>query len=81
VSLANGLFLQFETIKRMQAFYRTVHGEDGPVSPDERRALRSALVDYGALQPSPVQKPQGEQTPVAEPTQDVSLILLFQGHA
>ncbi|OCL05607.1 hypothetical protein AOQ84DRAFT_94902 [Glonium stellatum] len=62
----------FETIKRMQAFYRTVHDENGPVSPDERRALRSALVDYGALQPSPVQK-QDEQTPVVETTQDATV--------
>ncbi|KAL1610575.1 hypothetical protein SLS60_002245 [Paraconiothyrium brasiliense] len=47
----------FETIKRMQAYYRTVLGQGGPVSPDERQALRRAMVDYGALQPSPVQKP------------------------
>jgi hypothetical protein len=44
----------FETIKRMQAYYRTVHGEGTPVSPEERQALRTAMVDYGALQPSPV---------------------------
>ncbi|KAF2729715.1 hypothetical protein EJ04DRAFT_446714 [Polyplosphaeria fusca] len=47
----------FETVKRMQAYYRTVKGEDGPVSPEERHALRHAMIDYGALQPSPVQKP------------------------
>ncbi|KAF2192865.1 hypothetical protein K469DRAFT_552474 [Zopfia rhizophila CBS 207.26] len=53
----------FETIKRMQAYYRTVHGEDGPVSPDERQALRRAMIDYGALQPSPVQKPVDAKVP------------------
>lgn len=47
----------FETIKRMQAYYRSVHGHDAPVSPDERQALRRAMIDYGALQPSPVHKP------------------------
>ena len=47
----------FETIKRMQAYYRSVLGQEGSVSPDERQALRRAMVDYGALQPSPVQKP------------------------
>lgn len=51
---------QFETIKRMQAYYRTIHGEDGPVSPDERQALRTAMIDYGALQPSPVGQKQPE---------------------
>jgi hypothetical protein len=47
----------FETIKRMRAFYRTVVCQEGPVSPDEQQALRRAMIDYGALQPSPVQKP------------------------
>ncbi|KAF2117379.1 fungal-specific transcription factor domain-containing protein [Lophiotrema nucula] len=48
----------FETIKRMQAYYRNLSGQDGqPVSPEERHALRHAMIDYGALQPSPVQKP------------------------
>jgi hypothetical protein len=41
----------------MQAYYRSVLGQDGPASPEERRALRHAMIDYGALQPSPVQKP------------------------
>lgn len=59
--LAN--ILQFETIKRMQAYYRTVLGQDGPVSPDERQALRRAMIDYGALQPSPVQKPVDVKPP------------------
>jgi hypothetical protein len=48
---------QFETVKRMQAYYRSLKGEDGPVSPEERHALKHAMIDYGALQPSPVQKP------------------------
>ena len=48
---------QFETIKRMQVYYRSALGQEGPVSPDERQALRRAMVDYGALQPSPVQRP------------------------
>lgn len=47
----------FETIQRMQAFYRTMIGQDGPASPEERPALRRAMNDYGALQPSPVQRP------------------------
>lgn len=41
----------------MQAYYRSILGQDGPASPEERRALRHAMIDYGALQPSPVQKP------------------------
>jgi hypothetical protein len=40
----------------MQAYYRSVLGQDGPASPEERQALRHAMIDYGALQPSPVQK-------------------------
>ncbi|KAF2848611.1 hypothetical protein T440DRAFT_400940 [Plenodomus tracheiphilus IPT5] len=47
----------FETIKRMQAYYRSVLGQGAPASPEERQALRRAMIDYGALQPSPVQKP------------------------
>jgi hypothetical protein len=47
----------FETIKRMTAYYHSVATHDSPVSPDERQALRRAMVDYGALQQtSPVQK-------------------------
>ncbi|OJD30811.1 transcriptional regulatory protein [Diplodia corticola] len=46
----------FETIKRMQACYRRVHVEGGGSIPDaEQRTIRSAMIDYGALQPSPVQ--------------------------
>ncbi|CAA9965981.1 Fungal-trans multi-domain protein [Pyrenophora teres f. maculata] len=47
----------FDTIRRMQAYYRSILGPDGPASPEERQALRHAMIDYGALQPSPVQKP------------------------
>jgi len=84
----------FETIKRMQAYYRSVLGQEPPVSPDERQALRHAMVDYGALQPSPVQKPVDVKPPVGtdinrNPPQEVSpphsgtqhpLILLQQSH-
>jgi hypothetical protein len=41
----------------MQAYYRSVIGQATSASPEERQALRSAMVDYGALQTSPVQKP------------------------
>lgn len=47
----------FETIKRMQAYYRSATGQGEAASPEERQALRRAMIDYGALQPSPVQKP------------------------
>lgn len=47
----------------MQAYYRSALGQDVPVSPDERQALRRAMIDYGALQPSPVQKPVDANTP------------------
>lgn len=52
----------FETIKRMQAYYQSVLGHEAPVSPDERQALRRAMIDYGALQPSPVHKPVDAKT-------------------
>ncbi|KAF2085385.1 hypothetical protein K490DRAFT_21066, partial [Saccharata proteae CBS 121410] len=46
----------FETIKRMQACYLKVRSEGGNSIPAaEERTIRSAMVDYGALQPSPVQ--------------------------
>ena len=51
----------FETIKRMQAFYHNLQRK-GETSPVERRALHNALVDYGALQPSPVQHPHSEES-------------------
>jgi hypothetical protein len=54
----------------MQAFYRSILGHgDAQASPEERQALRHALIDYGALQPSPVQNPtdssKGYDTPYA----------------
>ena len=55
----------------MQAFYRTVLGQDGPVSPDERQILRRAMVDYGALQPSPVHKPVDANPPSTKPDVDI----------
>ncbi|KAJ4340608.1 hypothetical protein N0V95_007433 [Ascochyta clinopodiicola] len=62
----------FETIKRMQAYYRSVLGQDAPASPEERKALRRAMIDYGALQPSPVQKPaessKGPDTTIVQTT-------------
>jgi hypothetical protein len=44
-----------ETIKQMQIFYSNIKtkGEQG-VTRNERREMKNALVDYGALQPSPV---------------------------
>lgn len=40
----------------MQACYRRVRIEGGSSIPEpEQRTIRSALIDYGALQPSPVQ--------------------------
>lgn len=52
----------------MQAYYRSVLGQDGPASPEERQALRHAMIDYGALQPSPVQKP-------ADSSRDVTMVV------
>ncbi|KAI9151985.1 transcriptional regulatory protein [Paramyrothecium foliicola] len=44
-----------ETIKTMQIFYSNIktQGEQA-VTPQERREMRNAIIDYGALQPSPV---------------------------
>jgi hypothetical protein len=58
----------------MQAYYRSVLGQDGPASPEERQALRHAMIDYGALQPSPVQKPtdtsrNNDQSGITSPSQ------------
>lgn len=40
----------------MQACYRRARVEGGSSIPDaEQRTIRSAMIDYGALQPSPVQ--------------------------
>ncbi|KAK5989542.1 putative transcriptional regulatory PB1A11.04c-like protein [Cladobotryum mycophilum] len=45
-----------ETIKAMHIFYSNIKSKGTQaVSPKERREMRNAIVDYGALQPSPVQ--------------------------
>jgi hypothetical protein len=81
----------FETIKRMQVYYRSVLGQDGqPASPEERKALRRAMIDYGALQPSPVQKPnEGNkgpdttivQTVISPPPQENKFLSVTMGPA
>lgn len=63
----------FETIKRMRVYYSTVVGQEGPVSPDEQQALRRAMIDYGALQPSPVGKP-GDIKPFVDPARRGSIV-------
>ncbi|KAF4981842.1 hypothetical protein FZEAL_2421 [Fusarium zealandicum] len=47
-----------EKIKAMQIFYSNirVQGDQG-VTPSERREMRNAMVDYGALQADPVRQP------------------------
>ncbi|KAK8241187.1 fungal-specific transcription factor domain-containing protein [Phyllosticta capitalensis] len=56
----------FETIKRMQACYRRVRNEGGGSIPEtEQRTIRNAIIDYGALQPSPVQAEDEVNTPAA----------------
>jgi hypothetical protein len=47
-----------ETIKQMQIFYSNIKtkGEQG-VTRNERREMKNAIIDYGALQPEPVQDP------------------------
>ncbi|RFU81706.1 hypothetical protein TARUN_491 [Trichoderma arundinaceum] len=45
-----------ETIKAMHIFYSNVKSKGNQaVSPSARREMRNAIIDYGALQPSPVQ--------------------------
>lgn len=40
----------------MQIFYSNIKAEgDQAVTPSERREMRNAIIDYGALQPDPVQ--------------------------
>ncbi|KAI9825927.1 MAG: hypothetical protein M1819_000446 [Sarea resinae] len=43
----------FENLQRIQAFYNSIRS-DNIVTPAEHSAVKSAMVDYGALQPSPV---------------------------
>ncbi|KAF3037076.1 hypothetical protein E8E12_003756 [Didymella heteroderae] len=81
----------FETIKRMQVYYRSVLGQGGqPASPEERKALRRAMIDYGALQPSPVQKPNDGskgpdttivQTVISPPPQENKFLSVTMGPA
>ncbi|OPB46492.1 Zn2Cys6 transcriptional regulator [Trichoderma guizhouense] len=45
-----------ETIKAMHIFYSNVKSKGNQsMSPSARREMRNAIIDYGALQPSPVQ--------------------------
>ncbi|KKY20381.1 putative transcription factor [Diplodia seriata] len=67
----------FETIKRMQACYRRARTEGGGSIPDaEQRTIRSAMIDYGALQPSPVQPDEegNTQTVPSSNPPDVSVL-------
>lgn len=66
----------------MQVYYRSVLGQDSPALPGERQALRRAMIDYGALQRSPVQKPSegnkrpdttSVQTVISPPPQEVGV--------
>ncbi|RMJ18887.1 hypothetical protein CDV36_001430 [Fusarium kuroshium] len=50
-----------EKIKAMQIFYTNIKAEgDQSVTPSERREMRNAIIDYGALQPDPVRQPDAE---------------------
>lgn len=50
----------------MQACYRRVRNEGGGSIPEtEQRTIRNAIIDYGALQPSPVQAEDEVNTPAA----------------
>ncbi|KAL2687870.1 hypothetical protein Neosp_005439 [[Neocosmospora] mangrovei] len=50
-----------EKIKAMQIFYTNIKAEgDQAVTPSERREMRNAIIDYGALQPDPVRQPDSE---------------------
>lgn len=45
----------------MQLFYSSIKAEgDQAVTPSERREMRNAIIDYGALQPDPVRQPDIE---------------------
>ncbi|KAF5018107.1 hypothetical protein F66182_9926 [Fusarium sp. NRRL 66182] len=50
-----------EKIKAMQIFYSNIKTDgDLAVTPSERREMRNAIIDYGALQPDPVRQPDAE---------------------
>ncbi|KAG7411331.1 hypothetical protein LZL87_012117 [Fusarium oxysporum] len=52
-----------EKIKAMQIFYSSIKADgDLAVTPSERREMRNAIIDYGALQPDPVRQPDAEST-------------------
>ncbi|KAM0208195.1 hypothetical protein ACHAQI_007206 [Fusarium lateritium] len=52
-----------EKIKAMQIFYSNIKTDgDLAVTPSERREMRNAIIDYGALQPDPVRQPDAEST-------------------
>ncbi|KAM0372173.1 hypothetical protein ACHAPZ_008071 [Fusarium culmorum] len=52
-----------EKIKAMQIFYSNIKTDgDLAVTPSERREMRNAIIDYGALQPDPVRQPDTEST-------------------
>ncbi|KAH7237709.1 uncharacterized protein BKA55DRAFT_578171 [Fusarium redolens] len=52
-----------EKIKAMQIFYSNIKADgDLAVTPSERREMRNAIIDYGALQPDPVRQPDTEST-------------------
>jgi hypothetical protein len=54
---------QREKIKAMQIFYSNIKTDgDLAVTPSERREMRNAIIDYGALQPDPVRQPDAEST-------------------
>jgi hypothetical protein len=54
---------QREKIKAMQIFYSNIKADgDLAVTPSERREMRNAIIDYGALQPDPVRQPDAEST-------------------
>ena len=47
----------------MQIFYSNIKTDgDLAVTPSERREMRNAIIDYGALQPDPVRQPDTEST-------------------
>ncbi|KAH6896723.1 fungal-specific transcription factor domain-containing protein [Thelonectria olida] len=52
-----------EKIQAMQIFYTNIKAEgDQAVTPSERREMRNAIIDYGALQPDPVRQPDVESS-------------------
>lgn len=55
---------QRETIKQMQIYYSNIKTKgEHSITQNERREMRNAIVDYGALQPSPVHSSDNEGGP------------------